>query len=232
MQALRGFFASPARQAVAWSTLGILGLALAAVGLLLYNRDGSTVNRGVAASEVSPAATPPASRTVTATSTPTPTATPSASPSSVSTTLATQVVSKPQTSTDSNAEESEPVETAVAEATQIATAVSIVAGGPYCPTISNGKPPSTVIGTFTIGGLAAPLGTTVTLAFDGVPGPAGNSGLAPGGYHIDFAAGGSHCANRAGAAITVIYDGVGYGSGQTAVADGSGAPIRIDVAAP
>jgi hypothetical protein len=65
-----------------------------------------------------------------------------------------------------------------------------------------------------------------------VPGPSGNSGVAAGGYHIDYAPAGSDCANRVGAAITVIYDGVAYGSGHTVAADASGAPTRIDIAAP
>jgi hypothetical protein len=230
MQALRGFFASPARQAAAWSTLGILGLALAAAGLLLYNRDASPVRRVVAASDATLTMTASPASSPTPSATPTPTSTPPPSPAASST--ATEVVVKPQAPSNDHANDSKPVETPAPEETVVATPLPVVAGGPYCDTISNGRPPSTVIGTFTIGGVAAPLGTAVTLAFDGVTGPSGNSGVAAGGYHIDYAPAGSGCANRVGAAITVIYDGVAYGSGHTVAADASGAPTRIDIAAP
>jgi hypothetical protein len=228
MQALRRFFASPAREAAAWSTLGILGLALAGVGLLLYDRDASPVRRVAAASDVTQTAT--ASPSATATPPATATLTVLAQPSPTTVPAVTQSLSKPETARDDGG--SEPAETASAKPTAVATAILVVAGGPYCSTISNGRPPSTVIGTFTIGGVAAPLGTAVTLAFDGVPGPSGNSGLAAGGYHLDYAPGGSDCANRVGATITVVYDGVAYGAGQTVRADASGAPARIDIAAP
>ncbi|MGH2632993.1 MAG: hypothetical protein ACRDG3_06245 [Tepidiformaceae bacterium] len=71
----------------------------------------------------------------------------------------------------------------------------------------------------------------MTLAFDGVPGPTGNSGTAAGGYHIDYAAAGNSCANRVGAAITVIYNGVAYPTGHV-VGDAPGAPVIANIAAP
>ena len=49
-----------------------------------------------------------------------------------------------------------------------------------------------------------------------------------GGYRVDYAAGGSSCANRVGAAISVIYDGHSYPTGHT-VGDSPGAPVRFDI---
>jgi hypothetical protein len=106
-----------------------------------------------------------------------------------------------------------------------------VAGGPYCPNISAGtQPPNSVIGVFTIGGSDAPAGSVVGLAFDGVVGPTRTS-TAAGGYRVDYGAAGSECANRVGASIAVVYDGVLYPTGHT-VGDSPGGPVVFALAVP
>jgi hypothetical protein len=73
-------------------------------------------------------------------------------------------------------------------------------------------PPNAVIGTLTIAGAAAPAGTVVSLAFDGVAGPPKATREA-GGYRVDYGAGGADCANRVGAAISVIVNGQAFPTG-------------------
>ena len=68
----------------------------------------------------------------------------------------------------------------------------------------------------------------MTLAFDGVPGP-NQATRAVGGYRVDWAAGGADCANKVGAAITVIVNGKSFAAGKV----GSGEPaVRVDIAVP
>lgn len=219
------FFANPARQALAWSALGILGMGLAAAGLLLFTSGGSAPAAAVLASPTdgptpTPIRTPTASPTATATATQSPSPTPTP-------TVAARAAGAGQDAAGG----STPAPTLAPAPTPVPTEPPVVAGGPYCPGVSAAAPPNTVIGHFTIGGAPAPLGTAVTLAFDGVPGPTGNSGTAAGGYHIDYAAGGSDCANRVGAVITVIYDGTTYPTGHK-VGDSPGAPVIADIVAP
>ena len=52
--------------------------------------------------------------------------------------------------------------------------------------------------------------------------------LKAGGYYVDFNAGGGDCANKVGAAISVIVNGQTYGTGQTV--GGGAVVIRLDVA--
>lgn len=106
-----------------------------------------------------------------------------------------------------------------------------MAGGLYCPNVSAGtSPPNSVIGVFTIGGSDAPAGATVSLAFDGVVGPS-RATTAAGGYRVDYGAAGSDCANRVGAAIAVVYNGVLYSTGHT-VGDSPGGPVVFTLAVP
>jgi hypothetical protein len=85
-----------------------------------------------------------------------------------------------------------------------------------------------VIGTLTIGGQPAPVGTGVTLTFNGAPGPSAAVRVA-GGYRVDFAAGGAGCANSVGAAIAVVVNGKTFAAGTV----GGGEPvIRVDIALP
>jgi hypothetical protein len=81
----------------------------------------------------------------------------------------------------------------------------------------------------TIGGAAAPAGTAVSLAFDGVVGPS-RSTTAAGGYRVDYSAAGSDCANRVGATISVIVNGQAFSTG-AAVGDGAN-PLVFNIDAP
>ena len=100
----------------------------------------------------------------------------------------------------------------------------VTAAGAYCSTISATSPPNTVIGL-----LNAPAGTSVSLAFDGLVGPTARTAAA-GGYRVDYGAGGADCANRVGAAISVVVNGRFYNTGQK-VGDSPGRPVRFDIPA-
>jgi hypothetical protein len=121
------------------------------------------------------------------------------------------------------------------EPTPEPTAPPVVAGGPYCPSVSQTATPTRVLGAVTIGGVPAPPGTVVTLAFDGVAGPAEEVTIANGvaGFSIDFNAAQGECANRVGAAIGAYVNGQLIASGR-AVGDGSGSGgfVRFDIALP
>ena len=69
IQGVRTFFADPARQALAWAALGIVGVGLAAAGLFLMSR-GNEVPRP---QSLSPSTSSP-TRTGTAIGTPSPAA--------------------------------------------------------------------------------------------------------------------------------------------------------------
>ncbi len=90
-------------------------------------------------------------------------------------------------------------------------------------------PPNAVIGTLTIGGTAAPAGTVVSLAFDGVVGPSRQT-TAAGGYRVDYGAAGADCANRVGAAISVIVNGQAFSTGATV--GGTENPLVFGIDAP
>lgn len=97
----------------------------------------------------------------------------------------------------------------------------MASSSPYCPNISQTSPPNTVIGL-----IDAPAGTSVSLAFDGVAGPTAVTAKA-GGYRVDYGAGGQDCANRVGAAISVVVNGRSYSTGHT-VGD-SGPLLQFDI---
>ena len=105
-----------------------------------------------------------------------------------------------------------------------------MAGGPYCDAISSNSPPNSVIGLFHSGGQPVPAGATVGLEFDGVPGPTAMTAAA-GGYRVDYGAAGAECANRVGAAISVVYNGEAYPTGHV-VGDTPGGPARFDLDIP
>jgi hypothetical protein len=203
MELLRRWFSTPGRQAAGWSALGILGLALAAGGILLFGRGGDSPAQ---ASVESPTATASATPAPSATPTPTLTATPTATPSPTPSATANPEVRQPAGGSNAGAES-----TAVAEATAAPTAEPVVAGGPYCPPGDQNYPPNgRVAGALSLHGGAAPIGTLVTVAFDGVAGPSratDESDAKQGGYHVDFYIAAESCANRAGATISVIVDG-------------------------
>lgn len=90
-----------------------------------------------------------------------------------------------------------------------------MAGGDYCPGSSPDILPTTLAGIITIGGEPAPPGTVVTLLFNGVAGPSAAVVVEDGrsGYSFRFSPGPAGCANRPGASLTVVIDGVGYSAG-------------------
>lgn len=102
----------------------------------------------------------------------------------------------------------------------------------YCaPADPSQAPPNSVLGLLTIGGVAAPTGTVVQVYFDGKAGPAERT-KAPGGYRVDYAAGGASCANRVGATIAVRVNGQLFPS-TAKVGDAAANPfLRLDVTAP
>lgn len=67
------------------------------------------------------------------------------------------------------------------------------------------------------------------MLFDGVAGPAAVT-VAAGGYKVNWAAGGSECANRQGASIAIAVNGTVYVSGASV---GGGNPaLRFDIDVP
>jgi hypothetical protein len=237
---IRLFFADPARQALAWAGLGILGLALAAVGLWLYtNGAGSrqpvrahvtsndTPRSTVSGSQVSGATLAPSVSPAVSAS---PTETASPTPSTTTTPTPTQKPATQREQTSGGGATAAPTDPPAPAAAATQAPAAAAAGGLFCSTISATSPPNTVIGIFTIGGSPAPAGTSVSLAFDGVVGPTAQT-TAAGGYRVDYGAGGGDCANRVGAAISVVVNSRFYSTGHT-VGDSPGAPVNQPVDAP
>ncbi len=225
---MQAFFSTPARQALGWTGLGILGIVFAAIGVWLLTGDGGSGSGQVTASgERTPAATstatPSPTATPTAVRTPGATPTPSASPSPTAT-----ATTAPRPTGGGGGASSPQQPAPEPTATPTATPPAVVAGGDYCPNISSSMPPNSVFGLFTIGGVPAPAGTEVGLAFDGVVGPIRATAEA-GGYRVDYNASIDTCANRVGAAISVYHNGVLYPTGQ---AVGAGPAFRFDLAVP
>lgn len=226
---LRAFFSTPARQALGWTVLGILGIGMAAGGVWFLTDDGGET-RTADADDRTPAPTSTVTPTRTATATPTssPSATPSPSPTESPTATPT---SRPATNTGTGGSGGNNNSQAPApEPTPVPTVPPVVAGGAYCPNDSSSSPPNSVIGIFTIGGAPAPAGSVVSLAFDGVIGP-GRLTTAAGGYRVDYFAGPEACANRVGAAIAVVFNGGFYPTGHT-IGDSPGAPVNVTLAIP
>lgn len=211
-QGVRNFFADPARQALGWAALGIAGVGLAAAGLYLMTRGNEPPHVQSLSRSTS---SPTLASTATGTPSPTATATVSASPSASVSPSATAAPSAEATRSTANSgaatATSEPSTPEPAKPTPLAAAS---AGGPYCNTVSQSGVPTRVFGVFSVGGFAAPAGALVALAFDGVAGPANQTPEA-GGYRVDFAPAGADCANRVGAVITLVYNGVSYATGHT-----------------
>lgn len=227
MNWLQSSFNTPARQAMGWTGLGILGIVFAALGVWLLTDDGGN-GGSVAAGRDNETATATASATATQTrtSTPTPSPTATATPSPSATATATATVR--QTGGGGGAANPPQQQAPEPTATQTPTAPAVVAGGDYCPNMSSSMPPNSVFGLFTIGGVDAPAGTEVGLAFDGVLGPV-RATTAAGGYRVDYGASIETCANRVGSAISVYYNGSLYPTGQTV---GGGPAFRFDLAVP
>ena len=224
IERLRAFFADPGRQALGWAGLGILGIVLAAIGLWMYSSDGGSPVRAQAESPTPrPSASPSASPTAT------PGADVSASPGATASPTATPTVTatlQPASQRESSGAETNPAQTPDPPA-PTPTAPPVVAAGDYCDT-SSGASPATVMriaGTFTVGGNTGPAGKTITLLFDGAPGPSGTT--VAGGYGITYAIGTSSCANRPGAVISLSYEGVVYPTSATVPA---GNPGQLQIA--
>ena len=224
---LQSFFNTPARRAIGWTALGILGLLMAAGGVYFLTDNGGGTPKLADAGATTPTATP--TRTPSPTSTTTPTASPSATPTPTETATATPT-SRPIVNTNtggntpsggtggsSNDQAPEPTATP--------TPPPVVAGGVYCPSTDQSFPPNSIFGLFKVGGADVPAGATVSLAFDGVIGPSRTTTDA-GGYRVDYNAAPSNCANRVGAAISIVYNGVAYATGQTV---GAGPALRFDI---
>jgi hypothetical protein len=214
MNWLQSFFSTPARQAMGWTGLGILGIVFAALGVWFLTDDGGK-GTVTASEDRTPAATTTATRSATAT--PAATRTPGATATSL-----------PRQTGGGGAANPPQQQAPEPTATPTPTAAAAVAGGEYCPNVSSSMPPNSVFGLFTIGGAPAPAGTEVGLAFDGVVGPVRATAEA-GGYRVDYNASIDTCANRVGAAISIYHNGVLYPTGQVV---GGGPAFRFDLAVP
>ncbi|MCK6563431.1 MAG: hypothetical protein L6Q80_01630 [Dehalococcoidia bacterium] len=224
---LSGFFATPTGQAAGWSALGVLGLLLALGGLLLFlggngDSDGGQARARDDASIPATATATAKTQAPTATPSPTPSPTPTETPSPTPTATPT-LISNQSGSTGGGSSAPPPT----AEPTPPPPA----AGGPYCNNSSSTAPPNTIAGQLTIGGQLAPVGTVVSIAFDGVVGP-GRPTVAAGGYRIDWSAGGEDCANRFGAAISIVVNGQAFASPYSVGSTGGSPFIRFDIAVP
>lgn len=221
---LSDFFATPTGQATGWSALGVLGLLLALGGLLFFLGGGDDGGKKAGAGDdASPTAvTATATKTATPTSTPTATSTPTETPSPTPTATATPI--RNQSGSTSGGSSAPPP---TAEPTPPPPA----AGGPYCDNSSTTAPPNSMVGQLTIGGQLAPVGTVVSIAFDGVVGP-GKPTIAAGGYRVDWSAGGEGCANRFGAVISVVVNGQFVTSPFSVGSTGGSPLIRFDVTIP
>lgn len=243
MNWLQSFFTTPARQALGWTVLGILGIAMAAGGVWALTDEGGSGGALVAEADDSTATatsgagatqtrtvTPTASATASPTASPTPSETPPPAATTRPAVNSGTGGGGPASGGPASGGESlgqEPAASPVPEE----SAPPVVAGGDYCPpSDASTSPPNSVIGIFTIGGSPAPAGTSVSLAFDGVLGPTRLTGAA-GGYRVDYAAAQASCANRVGAAISVVYNGVYYPTGHT-VGDSPGVPVNVELAIP
>ncbi|NJD66332.1 MAG: hypothetical protein FIB00_14030 [Chloroflexi bacterium] len=218
MNWLQSFFSTPARQAMGWTGLGILGIVFAALGVWFLTDNGGSTGTVAAGRDDTPAtatATPSATATQTRTSTPKPAATATPSPSATAT--ATATATPRQTGGGGGAANPPLQQVPEPTATPTPTVPAVVAGGEYCSTETgtNVSLVSRVAGLFTIGGSAGPAGKTVTLLFDGVAGPSGVTVTDQGksGFGITYGIGGADCANRPGAAISLLVDGADYATG-------------------
>ena len=225
---LTALFTNPASRPLAIAAVAVLVLVVGAFGAVWALGGGdddspAATDAGDAGenatatwSAVSATPTATATRRPTRTATATPTAEPTQTP---------EPGGANQGSTGGGSSAPQPTATPTLEPT---TEPAVAAGGPYCDASSATTPPASVIGLLTIGGADAPAGTTVTLAFDGVPGPS-TATAAAGGYRVDFWAATGECANVTGAAVSVIVDGQAFATG---AAVGGSPLIRLDIAVP
>lgn len=225
MSWLASLFSTPARQALGWTALGILGVIFAALGtwLLISGSDD--------APPASPGSAPP-----TATATPSPTQTPRPSPSPTATPADPSPTATPtprQSPGPSGATggsstggqsggEPPPAPTPTPEP---------AAARPYCPPASVGPgtlPTARVAGALTRAGVPVPAGSLeVFVTFDGVPGPSRLN--VDGGFGIDFYSAGADCANRVGAVIGVLVEGRYFPSDYTVGSQPALVVVNVDL---
>lgn len=216
VERLRQFFSDPRRQLAAWVGLGVLGMLFALLGVWLAF-GGSGADEPAPASPETPTASPTARvsptvlRTRTATPTATRTATPTPTPTTTPSPTAASGTGGGGTSNPGNGDTSgspAPPTPTSAPTTNLA----------YCDTISPTAPPTRVAGLLNVDD---PANADVYLAFDGARGPTAiitsenQGGTVVYAYRADFATGGADCANRVGAVLTVVVNGVSYATGYT-----------------
>ena len=245
MGRLHSFFNTPARQALGWTLLGIVGIAMAAGGVwFLTSGDDGTAEADAEAgvqptATQTPTATGTATGTQSATTSPAPTETPTPTP--IPTRPATRAAatgsgtgggSGPGNGTGTGGSNEQPAAQEPPPTPEPAAPAG-AAGGPYCPPSSVGQgslPSGRVAGAVKVGGADAGEGTvTLYVAFDGVLGPS-RVNHTTGGFNIDFWASSSECANRVGAAVSVYANGQYFSTGRS-VGDGGGPlmPVTIEL---
>lgn len=241
MGAIVSFFSTPARQALGWTLLGLLGMGMAAGGVWFLTADGESPPPRLlvdAAIVLESTATATSTRTATPSSTPTPSPSPTATETSIATATARPTI-RPAANTNTGtgsaatggetAAEPTPEPTAEPEP----TATPVVAGGAYCPPTGVGPgslPSGRVAGAVKVGGANATAGTVdLFVAFDGVLGPSTKN--LDGSFRIDFYANVQSCANRVGAVISVYANGQYFATGRS-VGDGAGQLIPVTIELP
>jgi len=217
-----GFFVGQGMKAMLWAAMGALGLAFAAIGVALMTQPANSSTRTSARPEATPVAlstqapSPAVSApvlTLDPTATPTAEASPSATPSPVPT-QRTVATAQPQ------AQATPTPEPTLVPPTPVPTSVP-VAVGTYCDRKSSGgAPDGRVAGALILNGQPAPIGTNVSLAFNGVVGPSRVTDAA-GQYRVDFYIGGAQCANGPGSSIAVVVNGRSYSTGRTMPTSGT-----------
>jgi hypothetical protein len=227
MSRLAALFATPARQALAWTALGILGVIFAAIGAWLLIRGGGDAPPAAPGVVVTPTPTSAASPSPTATPTPSPSPTPApATPTPTATATPRPAVGGPGSGGGSTGGQS-----GSAPAPTPTPTPPPAAARPYCPPGALGPgtlPTARVAGALTRGGVPVPAGTLeVFVTFDGVPGPSRLN--VDGGYGIDFYSGGESCANRVGAVIGVLVEGRYFPSGYTIGSQPELVVINVDL---
>lgn len=240
MSWLQSFFNTPARQALGWTLLGLLGIVMAGGGVYFLTNDGGT--KQADAGQETPAATSTATPTRTATPLASPSATPSPSPSPTEAATATPTT-RPATNAGTGASggggsTSGGSSGQAPEPTPTPTPPPVVAGGAYCPPTNVGPgslPSGRVAGSVTVAGANVAEGAvSISLAFDGVLGPTVANVVDADGksaFRIDFYANTSECANRVGASISAYANGQYFPTGRT-VGDGAGQLIPVTIALP
>lgn len=245
---LQGIFSTPARQALGWTGLGLLGFVFALGGVSLLTDDGGgnpntavvagadpeSVQQTVAANESATARaerSPSATATRTRTATPSPTASPT--PAETPTTTPTR---RPAAGGSGGTGGQTAATPTPVPPTATPTSAPVVANGSYCDTASSGNVSvvSRIAGTVTVGGAAAPAGESVTILFDGVSGPSTTTVVDNGqaGYAITYGIGSAGCANSAGATITVIFRGQAHATGHAVPAGNLGTLQIANITAP